>query len=70
MPTSPAPPRKRRLEDEFRGAIRVRGYSFATEQAFPPRSQVQLGNEGGKEVMLDRKELSLELVMHSDVERA
>ena len=34
----PALPRKRRLEDEFRGAIRVRGYSS------PPRSQVALGN--------------------------
>ena len=34
MPTSPALPRKRRLEDDFRAAIRVRGYSFATEQSY------------------------------------
>lgn len=34
MLSSPTLPRKRRLEDEFRSAIRVRGYSFATEQSY------------------------------------
>lgn len=34
MPMSPALPRKRRLEEDFRAAIRVRGYSYATEQSY------------------------------------
>lgn len=31
MPTASARPCKRRLEEEFRAAVGVRGYSFATE---------------------------------------
>jgi integron integrase len=34
MPTAATAPRQRRLEDQFRAAIRVRGYSYDTERSY------------------------------------